>query len=67
MYAEDTLQRPVCNLGRDEDADEGAAGTTLRGQTENLFALHGKLLLVRDGGDSCLTLTQHTDFLRLIN
>ena len=24
-YAEDTLQRPVCILGRDEYADEGAA------------------------------------------
>ena len=54
-------------MGRDEDADEGAAGTTLEDKRGNLFALHGKLLLVRDGGDSCLTLTQHTDFLRLIN
>ena len=38
VYAEDTLQRPVCNLGRDEDADEGAAGT-LRGQRGKPFCI----------------------------
>ena len=58
MYAEDTTRCPVCNLGRDEYADEGAAGTTLEDKRGNLFALHGKLMLVRRWGRQLSTLSQ---------
>ena len=66
-YAECTQRTPPdvlfvfwAGMSTHDETSEGAAGTTLRGQRGNLFVFLGRVLLVRDGGDSCLSHSTQT-------
>ena len=62
MYAEDTLKRPVCILGRDEgNADEGAAGT-LRGQRGKPFCITRQTYVGSPMGATAVSHTAHRLF-----